>query len=363
MEQALAKLDTTLTERIAVPLFLLKDDYTGVAGADPSDPSCQLDYRLMGTSWIGPWGSVVPWMLPPTSQEGKTVTLRLPQSRVRHFIGDASLYAKLENTGDKPRLVRAVLRLGPTRIIQSFDSEFACRVAVLFKHGGRVADHALYERSVKLACPLFFNIPLQVLPLFVPNSPLPEIEYELSIPVKTAHFIGEFFSSPGEADIPPHSAPETPLPNASKTIVQHVPSLTTFRSSSIENGTIRVDISMDPGKLARALYIRIYNETNSDIPDAISTIEAFGPPPRSVSLNGMAWPGSVCRTHFKKRFGKPEAPYYVFPFSVSPSGHNADYGVVLSEGSHVIIVLNPEISEGVSAEVCVETFERVVWKR
>lgn len=353
MEQALNKLDVTLTERMAVPLHLLKDDYIGVAGSD-GDPSCQLDYRLMGTSWIAPWGSVVPWLLLPTTHEDKTVILRLPQSRVRHFIGDASLYAVLANPEEKPRLTRAILRLGPDRVLQSFDSEFACRIAILFKHGRRIAEHTPHENSVKLSCPLFFSLPLQVLPLFIPNSPLPEIEYELSVPVKTVQFITQFVSSPGETDTPGET---------NKNIVQHLPSLTTFRSSTIEDNKIKVEISMDAGKLVRALYIRIFSDTYEDIPDAIATLEVFGPPPRSPLLTGMPIPGSLCRSHFKELFGKPEAPYYVYAFAVSPAGHNADYGVVLSAGSYVLLTLNSEVGEGITAEVCVETFERVVWKR
>ncbi len=122
------------------------------------------------------------------------------------------------------------------------------------------------------------------------------------------------------------------------------------------------------GQLARALYLRVGNSICSDIPNAIETIDVVGPPPRLRSIVGMPLPGMVCRTHFKRRFSKraiSTLPYYVLHFTSTPSGHIADYGVALVEGTQVQVTLNPSaaVSCGDIVEVCVETFERVSWKR
>jgi hypothetical protein len=363
MTAELNKLDQTLTQRIAVPMQLLKDDYTAVAGADGTaadDPACELDYRLWSTAWVGPWGSYVPWILPPSSVVGTTMVLRVPPSRVRHFLGSVDLYVKTINPEDVPRIVRAKLSLGAERTVQSFDSEFACRIAIIYKHNGEVAKHNYHEQSVTLDSPLFFSLPLRVLPLFIPNSPLPEIEYELSTSVASASFVTEFVSSPGESDIPPITAPPPDTPPPVKTVVQHLTSLTTFKSLE---GTLDVHIVSPEGRLIRAIYIRVSNGEIYDMDNVIESIEIVGPPPRSVSLTGMAYPGKICRSLFKKRFANLMGPYYVIPFAISPGGHSADYGLLAPPDSRVVIKVFDRISiEGLSAEVCVETNERVVWK-
>lgn len=380
LEASLAKLDTMLTERIAVPMRLLAEDYIGVAGdhgssAAADSSNCETEFRLLATAWIGSWGSILPWILPPssvsTTAPGKTtVVLRLPQSRVRHFLTDASIHVKGGVAGSPPRISRAVLRLGTDKILQLLDSEFACNVSSVYKHGRLESE----EESGILATPLFFEMPLRVLPLFIPNTQLPEIEYEITtdpqlhLTAENISFITEIVSSPGEAGIPPSTAPSLPPPQ-SETIVQHLPTLVTFRSSEIvEGGVVSVAVSTREGKLARALYIRVVSDICSDIADAIESIEVIGPPPRLRSLMGMPLPGSVCRTHLKRRFSKlpvGRLPYYVLQFASMPSGHVADYGLVLVEGTKVQITLSSSVlnSTGLGVEVCVETFERVSWKR
>lgn len=382
LTDSLSKLDSLLTERVAVPIKLLIDDYVGVAGSDGTaslDPSCELNYRLLATAWISPWGSVVPWLIPASSVDktptGCKITLRLPQSKVRHFFSDAALYLKL-GKGDLqslPNITRATLRLGQDEILQSLDSNFACNISLIYKHDRLEEDlvsHCPLEEAVTLRCPLFFDMPLRVLPLYVSNTSLPEIEYHISSEVEDAQFIAEVVSSPGEADIQgsvAKNSTEIVVHPSGKTVVQHLPCFETFKNVEAPSDCqVTVAISSKDGKLAKALYIKVSGGGVDDIPDAIKCFEIIGPPPRSLSLLGISVPGSIARTHFKARFSKTvpvnKLPYYVYPFSVNPSGHTADYGVVLPAGTQLKITLNPKYCDLI-VEVCVETSNRVVWKR
>lgn len=388
LEASLASLDRMLLQRLNVPTKLLVDDYTNIAGGDGAAATvtnCDLSYRFFGASWMAPWGAMLPWILPPSSVSEpspgvKRVTLRIPQSRVRHFLTDAAVYAKLGSIGSSmPRITRAVLRLGTDRILQSMDSEFACDVALIYKRGVRLVDSAScdhMEKSITFVCPLLLEAPLRTLPLFIPNTPLPEIEYDLSDPdgiLSDLQFISEFVSSSGEADLQPR---DTDMAGpASKAVVQHMPSFTTFRSDVLQfTEPTQINIIAPTDKLARCLYIRVAKADKPDIANAIASIDVLGP--RGQSLVGAApLPGSVCRTHLKSRFGfatgdkatrlaYKELPYYVLPFASTPCGQTADYGVPLPEGSCVKVVLHPRSElEGVTVEVVVETFTRTVWQR
>lgn len=373
LDESLSHLDGTLTERVSVPLNILETDYTGIPG---SQAVGNLYYRYLATAWVGPWGATIPWLLPPSSiTNDSKVTLRLPQSRVRHFLCDASLFITGSVELPHPRIVSATLRLGPEKVIQHIDSEFACNIAFHYKHGGDIVTTDAKENSVTLSSPLFFEAPLKVLPLFVPNTPLPEIEYSLSTTGDNKDLIIRFLAvivtSPGEADILPTPSSQHDTSPA----VQYLPSFTTFSHTITESQVVSIAISTPPGKLARALYIRAFNTSCEDIPDAIASIDIVGPPPRSKSLIGdTPLPGSICRNKLKNQFLPPPSsskvsigdplklPYYVYPFAATPGGNVADYGVVLVPGTTLVVTLHPN-SGATNIEACVETVERVEWKK
>ncbi len=368
MEDSLSNLDATLVDRMNVPLKLLADDYAAVAGTHGTaadDSSCAVDFRLFATSWIAPWGSILPWILPPSSRvvldSGNTkVTLAIPQSRIRHFLSDASLRV----VGIAPTeefkglsLVSAQLRLGPNKPHQSLDSQFACEVAWQYKSSLRLVDTIKYDASdmsYTFVTPLFFDLPLRVVPLFLPDAQV-VVEYELTgvTASQSIEFLTEVISSPGEIDI------SVADPSA-KTVVQHMPSFTTFSSGQVTaESTVSIPLPMPADKLVRALYIRV---GSGDLANVVKTIDVVN---RSRSLVGGPLPGSICHNHLKRRFSKTgwgKLPYYVVPFAVSPSGNNADYGVLFTEGTELQVILTPQVGP-VTIDVCVETSERVVWKR
>ena len=389
LEASLASLDRLLTQRLNVPTKLLMDDYTNSSTVS-SGADCS--YRFFGTTWIAPWGTIMTWLLPPSavvSDDQLRITLRVPQSRMRHFLSDTSLYMKVSPQGlgsRYPRISSAVLRLGPDKNIQSLDSVFACDVALIYKRGIRLDDARSYdpkEESITLITPLLLETPLRTLPLFLPNTPLPEIEYTLlyhsGIEAKNIQFISEFISSTGEADIQ-----QGPYVKSLPPVIQHLPSFLTFRSedipSSTDETTVNIPVSTKSDeKLARCLYIKVSdsNNNNDDIPDAIVSIDVLTPGPNPRSLLIVPYPGSLCRTHLKSRFGftsgdkatrlpYKDLPYYVLPFASTPCGQSPDYGVPLPEGSNVRIILYPAgSSTGTSrfVEVAVEFFTKTVWQR
>lgn len=389
MEESLSRLDSTLIERfLGIPRAVLLQDYAAVAGSDQTEgdsastTDCDRQYRYLGTAAIFPWGSTTPWILPSSSVEattsGQRVVLRIPHSRVRHYLGDAALYGKSDLLQGSIRMVRAVLRLGPDRILQSFDSEFACNIAQVYKRGfslGNLASYNSTEQSATIRCPFYFaDAPLRALPLFLPNTPMPEIEYEITGNLTGIHFLTEFASSPGE-DLAP--------PPATSKVIQHAPTLVTFTSSPVDdiNATsVSIPMHAPDDKIVRCLYFRAKDAEHSDIADAIATVDVHGklpPRPNAAPLlgslfGGIPLPGSLCRTHYKTRFGFSttdqafESPYYALPFTTAPRGQTADYGVTLPEGSSLNITLHPSESRSrlpVTVEVCVETFTRIVWQR
>jgi hypothetical protein len=367
LSTSLAKLDMMLVERFGVPMSLIAKDYAEIPGAE-SDQNCELANRLQGASWIAPWGVNLPWMLPPSSATpgtdfGKmTFTLRLPQSRVRHFLTDASLYAKT-SPDSNPRITRAVLRLGSERTVQLLDSEFACNVSLIYKREiplEHVTSYDKPEGSITLVCPLFFETPLRILPLFTPNQPLPEIEYEVTSnsELTDVKFFTEIISSPGEAGMQPLFDPSKV--KVTKPVVHHIPSFTTF--SAPGSDTTVIDISFKEIRLARNFYVRVTRPDCADVKDSIASIDVIGPPPRSQSLIGSPLPGSICRRHIKTRFGKTPLPYYALTFAANPNARVTDYAIVIVQGTEVHVVLHPGVSDtGVTVEVCVETSERIEW--
>lgn len=384
LDSSLAKLDQALTERINVPIKLLTSDYSGFDGGNSEN--CDLNYRLLANAWIAPWGAQISCLVPPSAIEvlpsGTTkVTLRLPQSRVRHFLSDASVYFTASEKEGTPRFVKAILRLGPDKILQSLDSEFACAIAAIYKRGCCASDLSRYdclEKSWTLTCPLFFESPLRVLPLFTPNTPLPEIEFEIegtSTVLENLQFLIDVTTSPGEADIPPIGADTTAmfLPHA-KSIIQQIPSFVTFRESipTSEAREVSVGITVPNSRLVRVIYLRVKDASCEDNASSIAQVNLIGPPPQLRSMPGFPILGSLCRTHLKSRFGfssgdkatripYSQLPYYVIPFACTPSGHVADYGMVIPDGSQLRVTLHPGIPEGSIIEVCIEFFERAVW--
>lgn len=433
LESSLAKLDQALIKRfLSIPSHLLLEDYSSVAGSDgrgSASADCELLYRYMGATPLLPWGATLPWFLPPSSivklprmdkwealvtHRTNRVTLRIPQSRIRHFLTDAALFVRLPQSttipgeiakvvGNEihvPRLSRAVLRLGPDRVIQSLDSEFACLIAQVYKRGLRLEDSSRYnsqEGSVTIACPLFFSESiLRALPLFVANSPLPEIEFDITTRLSKSsdeggkeeeneiekntviQFATEFVSSPGESDMR-HVTEGTVNPNIptpTEDVVQHVPSLVTFRSPQDVDPlkhVVLIPIYGIEKTLTRCLYVRVVrgDDSKSDIRDMIENLDLVGPSPAYSSLIGNdSLPGSFCRSHLKSRFGFSSAdeaaksPYYVMPFTAAPRGQSADYGLVVPDGSSLrvsLYALPDRTDNPIFIEVCSESFTRLTW--
>lgn len=371
-------LDRILMQRVNTSsLSILAQDYSETSTCP--NKNC----RLLGMSWVGPWGGSVPWLLTPTSitttdKDTTKIILRLPQSRIRHFLSDGSLF--LKSICDNYRITRAILRLGPDHVLQSMDSEFACKVSLIYKRGIRLQDSIRYntnEKSLILVTPLLLEAPLRVLPLYIPNMPLPEIEYEVSSSSKDAvvvkppltedsvNVITEFISSNGEIE-------------QMSEVLQYLPTFTTFTSSETftfteaSTKTITVNVSCPEKKLARCLYIRVFDKEREDISDIITAIDVRGGE-RLQTLLGVPLPGSICRHHLKSKFGfaagdkatrlpYTELPYYTIPFAVNPAGQNADYGVSLVEGSEVNVTVTTQGPlKDFAVQVVVETANRVIW--
>lgn len=359
-----------IRRQTSVPTSLLTEDFVLPGGGGPTGKK-ELSHRLCGNTWIAPWGATTPFLLPPTAKEDNRVTLSIPQSKVRHFLTDASLFIISSN---KPRIQKAVLKIGD-KIIQNLDSEFACEISLVYKRGIRLEDSVKYcnkEKSWCLATPLMIESPLLAIPLTIPNTPLPKITYELSPQAEKnedVKFATEFVSSSGESII-----------NAGE-VTQCFPSFTTFSSSdklsfpTPSSYTVVVNMPMTKASLIRCLYVRLRNDTQSDIDNIITAIDVFYTDDKNVkvSLLGFPYPGSLCRTHYKSKFGfatgdkaarlpYTELPFYVVPFAVSPASHNPDFGELGGRKEMCVhVTLTDIVGENFVVDVAAETQLSVTW--
>lgn len=301
-------------------------------------------YKFLAVPTRYPWGSCA-WYTHQCvkSTEPTTFTTTIVPHPSVHFITDSVLILPASATVNK-----WIMKLG-VKDVQVIDSWFAADIINKYKRGTKYQSFKQLHEKV-LHAPFFYTESLlKSFPLFLPNTPPPVYEFEISglsaDDVSSVRMMNEYCSS----DI------ETTSVRDVDRIPQYFPSFITT-TTEISSTFRHVEIPLNSNKnVVKSLYFRIYNGKSQDLED-VESIE--------IKPSGEKFPVPMCRQYFKTKYFSDisEIPYYVIPFCPNPKSNVQEYGEVFGDGDVLVLQLSDHYTrDDKKIDVTLEVVNKIVW--